>query len=35
MTIQQHGALFNAGGLYAGCRDWDLEAGMSRAVLTP
>jgi phytanoyl-CoA hydroxylase len=35
MTIQQHGALFNAGGAYAGCRDWDLAAGMSRAVLTP
>ena len=35
MTIRQHGELFNAGGLYAGCRDWDLEAGMSRAVLTP
>ncbi len=35
MTIEQHGELFNAGGLYAGCRDWDLKAGMSRAVLTP
>ncbi|MBV9543921.1 MAG: phytanoyl-CoA dioxygenase family protein [Chloroflexi bacterium] len=35
MTIQEHSALFNAGGLYAGCRDWDLAAGMSRAVLTP
>lgn len=35
MTIRQHGELFNAGGMYAGCRDWDLEAGMSRAVLTP
>jgi phytanoyl-CoA hydroxylase len=35
MTIQQHGELFSAGGLYAGCRDWDLETGMSRAVLTP
>jgi phytanoyl-CoA hydroxylase len=35
MTIEQHGQLFNTGGLYAGCRDWDLAAGMSRAVLTP
>jgi phytanoyl-CoA hydroxylase len=35
MTIQEHGELFNVGGLYAGCRDWDLAAGMSRAVLTP
>jgi phytanoyl-CoA hydroxylase len=35
MTIEQHGELFNAGGLYAGCRDWDLKTGMSRAVLTP
>jgi phytanoyl-CoA hydroxylase len=35
MTIEQHGELFNAGGVYAGCRDWDLKAGMSRAVLTP
>lgn len=35
MTIQQHGELFNVGGQYAGCRDWDLAAGMSRAVLTP
>ena len=35
MTIHQHGQLFNEGGLYAGCRDWDLEAGMSRAVLAP
>jgi phytanoyl-CoA hydroxylase len=35
MTIEQHGELFNVGGLYAGCRDWDLETGMSRAVLTP
>jgi hypothetical protein len=35
MTIEQHGELFNADGLYAGCRDWDLEEGISRAVLTP
>lgn len=31
MTIREHGALFDDGGAYAGCRDWDLEAGMSRA----
>lgn len=35
MTIDQHAELFNAGGLYAGCRDWDLAAGVSRAVLEP
>jgi hypothetical protein len=34
MTIEQHGQLFSADGLYAGCRDWDLAAGTSRAVLT-
>lgn len=31
MTIRQHGELFDDDGAYAGCRDWDLEAGMSRA----
>jgi len=31
MTIREHGALFDDVGAYAGCRDWDLEAGMSRA----
>jgi phytanoyl-CoA hydroxylase len=35
MTIDQHGELFSEGGVYAGCRDWDLAAGTSRAVLTP
>ena len=35
MTIEQHGELFSEGGAYAGCRDWDLAAGTSRAVLTP
>ncbi|MDQ6674146.1 MAG: phytanoyl-CoA dioxygenase family protein [Chloroflexota bacterium] len=35
MTIEQHGELFSEGGVYAGCRDWDLAAGVSRAVLTP
>jgi len=33
MTIREHGELFDDGGAYAGCRDWDLEAGMSRAKL--
>ena len=31
MTIQEHGQWFDDGGAYAGCRDWDLAAGMSRA----
>jgi phytanoyl-CoA hydroxylase len=35
MTIEQHGELFSAGGMYAGCRDWDLKEGVSRAVLMP
>jgi phytanoyl-CoA hydroxylase len=35
MTVEQHGELFNVGGMYAGCRDWDLKTGTSRAVLTP
>lgn len=35
MTIDEHGELFNEGGDYAGCRDWDLKEGTSRAVLTP
>ncbi len=35
MTIDQHGELFSEGGVYAGCRDWDLAEGTSRAVLTP
>ncbi len=35
MTIEQHGELFSEGGAYAGCRDWDLAANTSRAVLTP
>jgi phytanoyl-CoA hydroxylase len=35
MTIEQLGELFSEGGAYAGCRDWDLATGASRAVLTP
>jgi phytanoyl-CoA hydroxylase len=35
MSIEQHAELFSEGGAYAGCRDWDLAAGMSRAVLSP
>jgi phytanoyl-CoA hydroxylase len=31
MSIREHGELFDDDGAYAGCRDWDLEAGMSRA----
>jgi hypothetical protein len=31
MTFREHGELFDDDGAYAGCRDWDLEAGMSRA----
>jgi phytanoyl-CoA hydroxylase len=31
MTIHEHAELFDDGGAYAGCRDWDLVAGMSRA----
>ena len=31
MTIREHGALFDDNGAYAGCRDWDLEADLSRA----
>ncbi|MFN8526969.1 MAG: phytanoyl-CoA dioxygenase family protein [Chloroflexota bacterium] len=31
LSIREHAELFDDGGAYAGCRDWDLEAGMSRA----
>lgn len=33
MTIQEHAALFDEGGLYAGCREIDPASGLSRAVL--
>jgi hypothetical protein len=35
MTFREHMAHFDVGGAYAGCRDWDMEAGVSRAVLAP
>jgi len=31
VPLKPGGALFDDNGAYAGCRDWDLEAGMSRA----
>jgi ectoine hydroxylase-related dioxygenase (phytanoyl-CoA dioxygenase family) len=31
MGIREHAQLFDDHGAYAGCRDWDLEADMSRA----
>jgi phytanoyl-CoA hydroxylase len=35
MTFQEHATLFNEGGAYAGCRKWDPEAGIPRAVYSP
>ena len=35
MTFREHMAHFALGGAYAGCRDWDMEAGVSRARLSP
>lgn len=35
MTFQEHAALFNEGGAYAGCRKWEPEAGIPKAVYTP
>lgn len=35
MTFQEHAELFNEGGAYAGCRKWDPESGIPRAVYTP
>jgi phytanoyl-CoA hydroxylase len=35
MTFKEHAELFNEGGAYAGCRKWDPEAGIPRAVYTP
>jgi phytanoyl-CoA hydroxylase len=35
MTFKEHAELFNEGGAYAGCRKWDPEAGIPRAVSTP
>ncbi len=35
MTFQEHMAYFDIGGAYVGCRDWDMDAGVSRARLSP
>ena len=35
MTFREHMANFSAEGAYTGCRDWDMEAGVSRARLSP
>jgi phytanoyl-CoA hydroxylase len=33
MTFEEHMAYFRDGAFYAGCRDWDMETGVSRAIL--
>lgn len=35
MTFKEHAELFTEGGAYAGCRKWDPEAGIPKAVYTP
>jgi phytanoyl-CoA hydroxylase len=35
MTFQEHMANFSSEGAYWGCRDWDMDAGVSRARLSP
>jgi phytanoyl-CoA hydroxylase len=35
MTFREHMAHFDVGGAYVGCRDWDMDAGVSRARLSP
>jgi phytanoyl-CoA hydroxylase len=35
MTFQEHAEIFSEGGAYAGCRKWDPEAGIPKAVYTP
>jgi phytanoyl-CoA hydroxylase len=35
MTFKEHAELFNEGGAYAGCRKWDPEVGIPKAVYTP
>ena len=35
MTFAEHMTHFALGGAYAGCRDWDMDAGVSRARLSP
>jgi len=33
MTFREHMEYFSDGAYYTGCRDWDMEAGVSRAIL--
>ena len=33
MTFREHMENFSDGAFYTGCRDWDMEAGISRAIL--
>jgi phytanoyl-CoA hydroxylase len=35
MTFREHMTHFDLGGAYVGCRDWDMDAGVSRATLSP
>src|SRR5262249_3890339 len=35
MNFREHMAHFALEGAYVGCRDWDMEAGVSRAKLSP
>jgi hypothetical protein len=35
MTFQEHMTHFAREGAYVGCRDWDMDAGVSRARLSP
>jgi phytanoyl-CoA hydroxylase len=35
MTFGEHMTYFAVGGAYVGCRDWDMDAGVSRARLSP
>ena len=35
MTFAEHAELFNEGGAYAGCRKWEPESGIPRAVYSP
>ena len=35
MTFAEHSELFNEGGAYAGCRKWEAESGIPRAVYSP
>jgi phytanoyl-CoA hydroxylase len=35
MTFREHMTHFAVGGAYVGCRDWDMDAGVSRARLSP